>query len=77
MLSKPDNMGGNNTMIILALRRAAEKYLQLFDSRKDEAIKEHKVAQQVLYKIKGKGQWTSAKNLWRGNAPTFNGGEKE
>ena len=41
MLSKPDNMGGNNMMIIRALiKTAAEKYHYLFEYRKDEDMKD-------------------------------------
>ena len=63
LLSKPENKGGENTMIIPALKRAAGKYHNLFETRREEAVKENQVEQQVLYKIKGKGQWTLAKHM--------------
>ena len=58
-----------NTLLIPTLKKAAAKFHLLYDTRKDEALKEHKVEQQVILKIRGKGQWNLAKHLGGKNLP--------
>ena len=71
-LNNAGPMRHKETRLIPLLKRTAAKYHEEHDKAKGEAMKEMKKENEAILKIRGKGQWTLAKQMGSKKLPPLN-----
>ena len=61
--NKKDRKQAENTMLIPMLKNAVKKYHTLYETHQAKALSGAAFEKNLLYKIKGKGQWTLANSI--------------